>query len=91
MVHCYEKGLKSKPTEINGWESNGKLVDIYKIADEETMLKYKNLATQKGFNNYIIVDAGRTQVAPKSKTVMAIGPDKCELIDMFTESLSVYV
>lgn len=89
-MHCYEEGLRSSPREINSWESNNKLVNVYKVADEETMLKYKELATEKGFNTYIVVDAGRTQVAPRSKTVMAIGPAESEQIDLFTQSLQEY-
>lgn len=91
-MHCYEQGLKStnNRVEINGWESNNKPVDIFKVADEETMLKYQHLANENGFNNYIVVDAGRTQVAPRSKTVMAVGPVKNEMIDLFTQNLQVY-
>lgn len=89
-MHCYEEGLKLYPREINAWESNNKLVNIFKVADEETMLKYWKMAKKKGYNSYIVVDAGRTQVAPRSKTVMAIGPARNELIDSFTEYLKEY-
>lgn len=65
-------------------------MDIFKVANEETMLNYKILATEKGFNTYIVVDAGRTQVAPRSKTVMAVGPAESEQIDLFTQSLQEY-
>lgn len=89
-MHCYEEGLRLNPKEINSWESNNKPVNIFKVADEEAMLKYKKLATEKGFNTYIVVDAGRTQVAPCSKTVMAIGPAESVQIDLFTQSLQEY-
>ncbi|XP_027846294.2 peptidyl-tRNA hydrolase 2, mitochondrial-like isoform X2 [Aphis gossypii] len=78
IVHCYEEGLRLKLKEINSWESNNKPVDIFKVADEETMLEFQQLAIEKGFNTYVVVDAGRTQVAPRSKTVMAIGPVESE-------------
>lgn len=89
-MHCYEEGLRLKLKEINAWELNNKLVDIFKVADEKTMLHYKQMAIKEGLNTYIVVDAGRTQVAPKSKTVMAIGPAKYEQIDDITQNLSVY-
>lgn len=89
-MHCYEEGLRLKLKEINSWESNNKPVDIFKVADEETMLEFQQLAIEKGFNTYVVVDAGRTQVAPRSKTVMAIGPVESEEIDLFTQSLEVY-
>lgn len=82
--------MSSRPIEIKSWESNNKPVEIFKVADEETMLKYQQLANENGFNNHIVVDAGRTQVEPGSKTVMAIGPVKKEIIDLFTQNLQVY-
>ncbi|XP_015380216.1 PREDICTED: peptidyl-tRNA hydrolase 2, mitochondrial-like isoform X1 [Diuraphis noxia] len=90
IVHCYEESLRLKPREINSWESNNKPVDIFKIADEKTMLEFQQLAIEKGFTTYVVVDAGRTQVAPRSKTVMAIGPVEREEIDLFTQNLEVY-
>lgn len=89
-MHCYEEGLRFNSKEIHIWESNNKPVNIFKVADENTMLNYKKLATEKGFNTYIVVDAGRTQVAPSSKTVMAIGPAERGQIDLFTQSLQEY-
>lgn len=82
--------MKYYPKEINAWESNNKLVNIFKVSDEETMLKYEKMAKEIGYNSHIVVDAGRTQVAPSSKTVMAIGPAKNDLIDLFTNSLLKY-
>lgn len=90
-MHCYEEGLRLKTREINGWESNNKPVDIFKVADEKTMLLLQKLAIKEGFNSYIVIDAGRTQVAPRSKTVMAIGPAKSEEIDLFIQSLQLQV
>lgn len=65
-------------------------LDIFKVADEETMLRYQRLAIKNDLNTYIVIDAGRTQVAPMSKTVMAIGPAKSEQIYFFTQCLQVY-
>lgn len=65
-------------------------MDIFKVDNEETMLNYQKLAIKEGFTTYVVVDAGRTQVAPRSKTVMAIGPARREHIDMFTQNLQVY-
>lgn len=65
-------------------------MDIFKVADEKTMLEYQQLAIKNEFSTHIVIDAGRTQVAPSSKTVMAIGPAKNEQIDLFTEGLQVY-
>lgn len=90
MVHCYEMGLKKMSLEIKNWELNDKCVDVFKVEDEETMLKYQMLAAENGFNTFIVVDAGRTQVAPHSKTVLAIGPAKCSELNDITNDLEIY-
>lgn len=89
-MHCYEESLRLNSTVVDAWESNNKPVDIFNVADEESMLKYQQLAAQCGFNTYIVVDAGRTQVAPRSKTVLAVGPAKSEELNLFSESLQIY-
>ena len=43
-----------------------------------------------GVLSNIVRDAGQTQVAPGSKTVCAIGPGPCELIDKITGHLKLY-
>lgn len=65
-------------------------MDIFKVADEETMLKYNLMASKTNLNSYIVIDAGRTQVPCRSKTVMAIGPANSDLINSFTNDLQVY-
>ena len=37
-------------------------------------LKAASEASQQGLNTYIVRDAGRTQIAPGSKTVLCVGP-----------------
>lgn len=82
--------MRSYPAEINAWESSGKPIDVFNVDDEKSMFMYQQLAVQYGLNTYIVVDAGRTQVAPRSKTVMAIGPAKSEEINLITENLKTY-
>lgn len=89
-MHCYEEGLRLNSPVVDAWESNNKPVDVFKVENEELMLKYQQLAVQCGFNTYIVVDAGRTQVAPRSKTVLAVGPAQSEELNLFSESLQIY-
>ena len=34
-------------------------------------------ATSRGINTHVVRDAGRTQIAPGSKTVLCLGPGEC--------------
>ena len=49
--------------------------------------KYCDLAKEAGLPVMEIQDAGRTEVAPGTITVAAIGPGKIELIDSVTGKL----
>ena len=53
------------------------------------MEKIRVLACQAGLVNYQVMDAGRTQVAPGSKTVLAIGPAPVKAIDEITGHLKL--
>ena len=54
------------------------------------MLELEMAAKEIGLLTSIIQDAGRTQVAPGSKTVMGIGPGPIHLIDEVTGHLQEY-
>ena len=49
----------------------------------------KRHADEKGLANYLVVDAGRTQIPTSSVTVLAIGPDEDEIIDEVTGDLKL--
>ena len=46
-------------------------------------------ATEHGIQCYIVVDAGRTQIAPNSRTVLAIGPAPVDELDTVTGHLKL--
>ena len=47
-------------------------------------------AASLGLTAESICDAGHTQIAAGSRTVLAIGPGDCELIDSVTGHLKLY-
>lgn len=53
-------------------------------------LELKKAATQKGLVNSIVCDAGRTQIAAGSRTVLGIGPGPAKLIDEVSGHLKLY-
>jgi len=46
-------------------------------------------AAQKGIPYYIVEDAGRTQIAAGSRTVLALGPAPVRLFDGVTSHLKL--
>ncbi|WP_305556004.1 aminoacyl-tRNA hydrolase [Methanobrevibacter sp. V74] len=85
-IGAYKKSSKDK---IRKWENDayGKVVLKVKTLDELTELK--KLADKKGIANYLVVDAGRTQIPTSSVTVLSLGPDEDEIIDEVTGDLKL--
>lgn len=85
-IGAYKKSSKDK---IRKWENDayGKVILKVKTLDELTELK--KLADKKGIANYLVVDAGRTQIPTSSVTVLALGPDEDEIIDEVTGDLKL--
>jgi len=84
-----ESLLKSHKDDIIKWRSEGMKKVVLKVADEKELFKYKMEAEDAGLVTGLITDAGRTVVAPGTKTAVAIGPDEEEKIDEVTGELKI--
>ena len=60
------------------------------IDDEASLMDLSALAREAGLTVSVIQDAGRTQIAPGSRTVVGIGPGPIDLIDQVTGHLKLY-
>ena len=60
-----------------------------KVPDESEMETIKAVAMSLNLNYCVIKDAGRTQIAPGSKTVLAIGPGPQSAVDQCTGHLKL--
>lgn len=61
-----------------------------RLDSEEEMLKINEQAKKMGVLSSIIRDAGQTQVAPGSRTVIAIGPAPKSVLEQITGHLKLY-
>ena len=52
-------------------------------------LELARIAEEEGMFTYLVIDAGRTQIAPGSRTVLAIGPAPKQLVDKITGHLKL--
>ncbi|MBU0456848.1 MAG: peptidyl-tRNA hydrolase Pth2 [Nanoarchaeota archaeon] len=82
-----EAVLKSDAKLIKAWRSEGMAKIVLKVKDENNLIKYFQLAKDEGLTASLITDAGKTVIAPGTKTCVAIGPDEEEKIDKITSEL----
>ncbi|KAJ6825375.1 putative peptidyl-tRNA hydrolase 2, mitochondrial [Iris pallida] len=84
----YKKILHRAPKALNRWEMCGQVKVVLKTESEEDMLVLQERAKSLTLPTHITIDAGRTQIAPNSRTVMAIlGP--ADMVDDVTGGLKL--
>ncbi len=84
-----EAVLRSAPSIVDGWRHDGMAKIVLKVKDEKELIKYFQSAKDSGLRASLITDAGKTVVAPGTKTAVAIGPDEEEKIDKVTGKLKI--
>ncbi|XP_021751765.1 peptidyl-tRNA hydrolase 2, mitochondrial-like [Chenopodium quinoa] len=84
----YKKLLNRAPKALNRWEMCGQVKVVVKIESEEDLLNLQGRAKSIHIPTHIVIDAGRTQIAPNSRTVMAVlGP--ADMVDDVTGGLKL--
>lgn len=74
-VGCYKRSMKQCPSAIKAWEYTGCAKIALKCPNEEAMKDVTARAHEKGIPMYLVEDAGRTQIAAGSRTVLGLfGP-----------------
>ena len=80
---------KSPQDKIRKWENEAYAKVVLKVKTLEEITALKKLADENGIANYLVVDAGRTQIPTSSVTVLALGPDEDDIIDEVTGNLKL--
>ena len=60
-----------------------------KVENDVALFELQNKARMAGLVTYIVEDAGRTQIAAGSKTVLAIGPAPVQAFEEITKHLKL--
>lgn len=81
---CYKKAVKNFPGYVRAWERYGQAKIATKGESEEELELLQATALSLGLPAAIIHDAGRTQIAAGSATVLAVGPGPKKLVDQVT-------
>ncbi|CAG7725105.1 unnamed protein product [Allacma fusca] len=87
-VMCYQKALMTHQEDLDMWEATGCTKICLKCEDgEEGLEALKKLAQGRGIVVGLVHDAGHTQVAAGSATVLGIGPAPSEVLAEITGRL----
>ena len=84
-----EAVLRSEPETVKRWRSEGMAKIVIKVKDEAELVKYFQQAKDEDLAVSLITDAGRTVIAPGTKTCVGIGPDAEDKINKITGNLAL--
>ncbi len=84
-----EAVLRSDKKEVGLWREQGMAKIVLKVPDEKALLQYNQCAKDVGLVTALITDAGKTCIAPGTRTCVAIGPDDEERVDQIISELKL--
>jgi PTH2 family peptidyl-tRNA hydrolase len=73
-VGCYKRAMKQCPNAVRAWETTGCAKIALKCPTQDALELIAAQAMERDIPVYLIEDAGRTQIAAGSRTVLGIGP-----------------
>ncbi|KAH8265530.1 hypothetical protein KR038_010096 [Drosophila bunnanda] len=88
-VGAYQRAVGRTPRLLRAWENCGCAKIAVRVESEAELMAIKKAAERQQLNTCLIRDAGRTQIEPNSKTVLAIGPAAADDIDRVTGHLKL--
>lgn len=89
-IKLYKNLMIKNPRLLRRWEASGQAKITLKLNDLDQMDLLFAKALSLNLNCCIIHDAGRTQIASGSATVLGIGPGPASVIDEVTKELKLY-
>ena len=78
---AYKRAKRKCPDRLKIWEATGQPKITLKCDSEEELMLLMVKARSLDLVSYVVADAGRTQIAPGSHTVLAVGPAPRHLVD----------
>ncbi|GBG67330.1 hypothetical protein CBR_g468 [Chara braunii] len=84
---AYNELLPRQRVVLKRWEACGQPKIVVTCKNQQEMNELKHSAQRAGLPTFIVSDAGKTQVAAGSKTVLAVGPGPKSTVDSVTRHL----
>ena len=88
-VGCYKRASKQCPRAIQVWERTGCAKIALKCPTQEEMELIAAKAMSRDIPLYLVEDAGRTQIAAGSRTVLGLGPAPTYVFEDVTSHLKL--
>ncbi|BBL61857.1 peptidyl-tRNA hydrolase [Methanobrevibacter arboriphilus] len=86
---CLGAYKKADSDKIRFWEQEGQKKVIVKVNSLEELFEIKEIAKKNNVPNFIVKDAGRTELPTSTITCLGVGPDTDEIIDKVTQDLKL--
>jgi peptidyl-tRNA hydrolase len=88
-VGCYKRAKKQCPKALQAWEHTGCAKIALKCPTEEEIELIAVKAMERDIPCYLVEDAGRTQIAAGSRTVLGLGPAPAYVFEEITSHLKL--
>ncbi|MHB8605248.1 MAG: peptidyl-tRNA hydrolase Pth2 [Thermoplasmatota archaeon] len=89
-VDCAIKAMKHQPDVFKRWSEEGQKKAVVKADKLDDLYALKLAAERAGLTTALIADAGHTELAPGTITVLGVGPGKDSEVDRVTGQLPLY-
>lgn len=80
---------RKQPSVYKRYSREGQKKIVVRVGSEEALLRLQEEARGLKLVSYLVCDAGHTQLAPNTLTVLAVGPGPVSLVDRVTGSLKL--
>jgi len=88
-VGCYKRASKQCPGAVRAWEISGCAKIALKCPTQDELELIVARALERDIPLYLVEDAGRTQIAAGSRTVLGLGPAPAYVFDEVTSHLKL--
>ncbi|XP_026755015.2 peptidyl-tRNA hydrolase 2, mitochondrial-like [Galleria mellonella] len=88
-VGAFEKAQRKDPEGLKLWQFTGQAKIALKTDSVDEIKQIADNAKKMGLITSLIRDAGRTQIAPNSITVLGVGPAPKDIVDKVTGHLKL--
>jgi PTH2 family peptidyl-tRNA hydrolase len=85
-----DSGRKEWLEWLRAWRMSGQEKVVLRVDSEAELVDVYMKAKSLGLPSSLVIDAGRTQLKPGTKTAVAVGPAPENLVDRVTGHLKLY-